>query len=92
MRKLLLRESWWAVPSAPGILNTDRPDPRDLSVFSSAAGPAQITDRHLPRVPSRSVLFLQTSSTEPLVICGPDLCTASRPYQVLGRELRVPLA
>ena len=33
-----------------------------------------MTNRDLPRAPSRSAIFLQKRSAEPLVSRGPDLC------------------
>ena len=70
------------VPKKKG--NPRLPPPSDLCVFRSATGRAKMTNRNLPRVPSRSVIGLQARPAEPPLELG---STASEDVATVGKSL-----
>ena len=62
----------------------DSPHPLICAFFRSATGRAKMTNRNLPRVPSRSAIGLQARPAEPPLELG---STASEDVATVGKRL-----
>ena len=74
---------FWRAACAEKKNNPRLPPPSDLCVFWSATGRAKMTNRNLPRVPSRSAIGLQARPAEPPLELG---STASEDVATIGKR------